>query len=58
MLRRMAPNELGETAQCIGSLSNRIIDEVNSQRQLIAAESNELVAKPEPLRSLDLLRRI
>lgn len=46
------------TAQRIGSLSSRIIDEINSQRQLIAAESNELVARPEPMKSADLLRSI
>ncbi|MDP1822580.1 MAG: response regulator [Archangium sp.] len=58
MMNGEAPDEHEETAQRIGSLSSRIIDEINSQRQLIAAESNELVAKPESLRSMDVLSSI
>lgn len=48
----------GEAAQRIGSLSSRIIEEINSQRQLIAAETNELVARPQELRSVELLRSV
>lgn len=58
MMSDEGPNEHQESAQRIGSLSSRIIEEINSQRQLIAAESNELVARPEPLQSVELLRSI
>jgi len=54
----MGADELEVTAERIGSLSSRIIDEISSQRQLIAAESNELVARPEALNSLELLRGV
>lgn len=49
------PREHEATAQHIGSLSSRIIEEINSQRQLIAAESNELVATPQGLQSAGFL---
>jgi CheY-like chemotaxis protein len=52
------PSEHEATAQHIGSLSSRIIEEINSQRQLIAAESNELVATPLALHSAEFLLSI
>jgi CheY-like chemotaxis protein len=54
----MGAGELVVATARIGSLSSRLIDEISGQRQLIAAESNELVARPESLSSLELLRSV
>lgn len=40
------------------SLSEQLIDEINSQRQLIAAESGELLVTPGDLSVADLLRNV
>jgi nitrogen-specific signal transduction histidine kinase len=58
LLKEANPGEAKQYQGTIFSLARMIVDEINSQRQLTAAENNELSIKPVQVRSLDLLREI
>jgi signal transduction histidine kinase len=52
------PNEAEEFRNMTHGLSERLIEEINAQRELNAAESNELSLHPETIKSLKLLTEI
>ena len=52
------PKELDEYIEMIYRLTERLIEEVNAQRELSAAENNELSIHPSPISSLGLLKDI
>jgi signal transduction histidine kinase len=54
----MEPSELDEFREMTHRLSERLVEEINAQRELNAAENNELSAHPETINSLKLLKEI
>ncbi len=42
----------------VNKLSNRLIEEIKTQRELMAAENNELEVHPGPLNSIAFLREL
>lgn len=50
--------ESGQFARSIFGLSSSIIDEIRAQKDLAAAESNELVPQPAPVDSLEIVQEI
>jgi len=50
------PQELKNDAELLQDLTSRLIDEIVSQKQLLAAESNDLTLNITPLRTRDVLR--
>jgi signal transduction histidine kinase len=52
------PEEIHEFRPLIKELSHMLVDEIQAQRELLAAEHNELVEKISSLQSLELLRAI
>ena len=58
LLKEADPNEAKQDQEIIFSLSRMIVDEINSQRTLTAAENNELTITPVSVHSLDLLKEI
>jgi signal transduction histidine kinase len=47
-----------EVLEMVGQLTDQLIDEIQAQRNLAAAEAGELVVEPEPIHALALLRQI
>lgn len=58
LLKDANPEETNEYKDIIYELSNRIVEEINSQRQLIAAENGELHVEKNEIRSLDILKSV
>jgi signal transduction histidine kinase len=58
LLDHAAPTEIPWLRERISHLSERLVEEIRSQRAVTAAEDNELVAMPEPLDSATLLQEI
>lgn len=58
LLKDASPDETIQYKGIIFSLSRMIVDEINSQRTLTAAENNELTINPSRVRALDLLKEI
>lgn len=58
LLQDASPEETSEYKQIIASLSRMIVDEINSQRTLTAAENNELTITPSAVQSLELLQEL
>ncbi len=56
LLRDADPAELGELQETVYRLSGRLIDEIQAQKELTAAENNELQPHKEPLEALELVR--
>jgi len=54
----MEPSELDEFRTMTHRLSERLIEEINAQRELNAAENNELSAHPEAIKSVKFLNEI
>jgi signal transduction histidine kinase len=52
------PSQGDEFRNMVHGLSERLIEEINAQRELNAAENNELSAHPETINSLELLQQI
>ncbi len=48
--------EIEEFTQTISNISNRMINEIKTQRELNAAENGELTAHPEPIYSLQIIK--
>ncbi len=55
MARNASPDDKDEVLGLLETTSDHLIDEISAQRELLAAESNELAAHPEPVRSRGLL---
>lgn len=58
ILRESNVNELDEVKDTLSTLSQRLIEEIKAQRELLAAENNELVVNPDSVDSLELLNEI
>ena len=56
LLMEASPDETDEFSVVIHKLSERIIDEINAQRQLIQAENGQLQTNLEPADSLTILK--
>ena len=52
------PEEVTESRPLLKRLSHMLVDEIIAQRELLAAEHNELVVKISPLHSLEVLRMV
>jgi len=55
-LRKGTPDKVEEYADTIHRLSGELIDEIDAQRVLLRAESGDLLLKPEPVASLQVLQ--
>ncbi|MEW5958549.1 MAG: ATP-binding protein [Chloroflexota bacterium] len=58
LLTIAAPEELELVKTSLFNLSERLIDEINAQRDLTAAENNELTVHPVQINSQDLLQEL
>ena len=58
LLQNASPDETSQYKGVIFSLARMIVDEINSQRTLTAAENNELTINPTKVRALDLIKEI
>jgi signal transduction histidine kinase len=58
LLTEATPAELETITRSLSRLSGRLIEEINTQRELNAAESNELVVHPTRLDSQALLQEV
>jgi len=58
LLTIVGPEDLELVKQSLFNLSERLIDEINAQRDLTAAENNELSVHPAPINSMDLLQEL
>jgi signal transduction histidine kinase len=58
LLESAPPSEVNLIRESIYHLSNRLIDEIQSQRELSAAEANELEPHFEPLNPRGVLRQV
>ncbi len=56
LLERGTPDKSRELHEAIGQLSRELLDEIDSQRTLVRAESGELVVTPERLGTRQLLQ--
>jgi signal transduction histidine kinase len=53
-----SPEEINEIKEAILILSEKLIDEINYQKQLNSAENNELLVEPRKINSIKLLKDI
>ncbi|HEX2908848.1 MAG TPA: HAMP domain-containing sensor histidine kinase [Phototrophicaceae bacterium] len=58
MLQNASPEEEVQLKEQFQNLSHRLVEEINAQKALMAAENNELTVMPYPIDSLALLREI
>ena len=58
MLKTMVAGDASALAQMIGACANELVDEIQSQQQLIAAEKEELAVNPVTLSTKALIRSI
>jgi signal transduction histidine kinase len=58
MVKDATPAEIGIIINALSRLSDRLVDEINAQRELSAAENNELAVHPAALDSLTLLQEV
>ncbi len=58
LIRDASVQELDELKEDIFALSDRLIDEIKAQRELSAAENNELAVHPQLINALSLLREV
>jgi K+-sensing histidine kinase KdpD len=58
LLQDANPEELDEYKEIILELSNRVVEEIKSQRQLIAAENGDLELDNQEVNSLELLKAV
>ena len=58
LIKDAGADEMRQYQNLIFALSRMIVDEINSQRTLAAAENHELTVTPVVIRSLDMLREI
>ncbi len=58
LLQEADPEELETIKKAVFNLSGRLIEEINAQQELLAAENQELQTHPIPLNSLELLQEV
>ena len=58
LLREATPDEVVEFSDLLQQLSTKLIEELNAQRDLMAAENGELSVQPEPVRTTELLEEV
>jgi signal transduction histidine kinase len=58
LLTIVGPEELELVKQSLYNLSERLVDEINAQRDLTAAENNELSVQPAPINAIELLQEL
>ena len=56
LIKEAEPDEFDELSDIMGRLSRELIEEIQAQRALTAAESGDLVVQPEHVDALKLLR--
>jgi signal transduction histidine kinase len=52
------PDQVVQITQTLAEASHRLVEELEAQRELSAAENGDLVVRPSALRSLDLLHSV
>jgi len=57
ILKDATPEEIEEFSGIIHSLSTRLIEEINAQKELTAAESGELIAQPEEVFPYEIIKQ-
>lgn len=58
LLQDATPEELDELKGMVYTLADRLVDEIQAQRLLSAAETDDLQVKPVPIESLAFLREV
>ncbi len=58
LLHKASPEELDELKDIITRLTERLIDEISIQREIMAAENDELIVHPQPVVIEGLLQEI
>ncbi len=61
ILGKVTPEQMGEFREAvshIGSMANVLVEQINAQRDLLAAESNELSVRPVQLDTLGILQEL
>ncbi|GAB4158597.1 MAG: PAS domain-containing sensor histidine kinase [Planctomycetota bacterium] len=58
LLKEAEPEEIEELVETIDSLSQRVIDEIAAQRDLLAAEGGELKVKTSPIALEDFIHQV
>lgn len=58
LLQEAEPEELDTIKKAVFNLSERLIEEINAQQELFAAENQELEIHPTPLNSSELLQEV
>lgn len=58
LLMDAQPEELDQLSEMVYDLSNALINEIKTQKELNAAENNELDIKPVPVKVADLLKEV
>jgi len=58
LIQDASAQELDELKEDIYALSDRLIDEIKTQRELVAAENHELAVHPQLINALNLLREV
>ncbi|MCP4756273.1 MAG: GHKL domain-containing protein [Proteobacteria bacterium] len=58
LMRDATREELDEYRQIVYNMSERLLDEINSQKELLAAENNQLSPTFQKLYSLEILREL
>jgi signal transduction histidine kinase len=58
LLLESEPDEMPEVATSVGEISQRLIEEIEAQRSLLAAEADQLSVNPDELRSNEILEEL
>jgi signal transduction histidine kinase len=58
ILQDATPAEIGLVREHFGHYADRLVDEINAQRELAAAETDDLIVHLEPVNALALLRQL
>ena len=58
VLNIIEPDQLDEFRTMIHTGADKLVDEIKAQKELVAAESNELTYKPEQINSMEFLKQI
>ena len=58
LLGETEPDEVAEVVGIVRGLTEKLIEEINAQKALAAAEGNDLVTQPAPINAAEFLREI
>lgn len=58
LLQESEPDEVPEVAATVGDIAHRLIEEIETQRSLMAAEADELSLNPSDLRTKEVLEEL